>query len=485
MTNDLELENTKDLPAQEPEAEVSSDISPQDDPPVEQEAEEPVLVEPTPEEASYDEADEAEVVETASEESETSEESDEAPAEEEAQEEPETAPVDSEELEAIAAEEQETLEESDEAPADEERQEEPDAATTDIEEPEAIAAEEQETSEESDEAPVEEEAQEEPDAATTDIEEAEDAAAEAEEVPVQLDAPGETEAEGAIVEVVETAPEVVVDPLEGSTIKELRAYAKGTGINLRGARKKADIIAVIRAAESVVEEEPGAVAAEAEEVSDELDSPEDTEVEEAPSDEAEPATDVSEDEAPEAEAEVEVVAEKEDDRNWYVVHCYSGYENKVRHNLEQRIETMGMKDRIFDVVVPTEEEIEVKDGKRKTVERRVFPGYILVEMIMTEESWYVVRNTPGVTGFVGMGNEPTALRPEEVSQIIKRMEAEAPRIKVTYKTGQKVRIIDGPFNDFIGTVDEIDMERAKVRVMVSFFGRETPVELDFLQVEKA
>jgi transcriptional antiterminator NusG len=179
------------------------------------------------------------------------------------------------------------------------------------------------------------------------------------------------------------------------------------------------------------------------------------------------------------------LAEEEDDRSWYVVHCYSGYENKVRHNLEQRIETMGMKDRIFDVVVPTEEEIEVKDGKRKTIERRVFPGYILVQMIMTEESWYVVRNTPGVTGFVGMGNEPTPLRPEEVSQIIKRMEAEAPRIKVTYKIGQKVRIIDGPFNDFIGTVDEIDMERAKVRVMVSFFGRETPVELDFLQVEKA
>lgn len=177
--------------------------------------------------------------------------------------------------------------------------------------------------------------------------------------------------------------------------------------------------------------------------------------------------------------------EEDDGRGWFVVHCYSGYENKVRHNLEQRIETMGMKDRIFDVVVPTEEEIEVKDGKRKTIERRVFPGYILVQMIMTEESWYVVRNTPGVTGFVGMGNEPTALRPEEVSQIIKRMEAEAPRIKVTYKIGQKVRIIDGPFNDFIGTVDEIDMERAKVRVMVSFFGRETPVELDFLQVEKA
>ena len=177
--------------------------------------------------------------------------------------------------------------------------------------------------------------------------------------------------------------------------------------------------------------------------------------------------------------------EGEEGRAWYVVHCYSGYENKVRHNLEQRIETMGMKDKIFDVIVPTEEEIEVKEGKRRTVERRVFPGYILVNMVLSEESWYVVRNTPGVTGFVGMGNQPTPLRPEEVSQIIKRMEAEAPRIKVTFKPGERVRIIDGPFNDFRGTVHEIDMERAKVRVMVNFFGRETPVELDFLQVEKA
>jgi transcriptional antiterminator NusG len=136
------------------------------------------------------------------------------------------------------------------------------------------------------------------------------------------------------------------------------------------------------------------------------------------------------------------------------------------------------------VIVPTEEQIEIKDGKRKVVERRVFPGYILVNMIMDEDSWYVVRNTPGVTGFVGMGNKPTPLRPEEVSQIMKRMEAEAPVVKVSYKPGQKVRIIDGPFNDIVGIVEDIDMERSKVRVLVSFFGRETPVELDFLQVEK-
>jgi transcription termination/antitermination protein NusG len=173
------------------------------------------------------------------------------------------------------------------------------------------------------------------------------------------------------------------------------------------------------------------------------------------------------------------------EKHWYVVHCYSGYEYKVRHAIEQRIESMGMTDRIFDVIVPTEEEIEVKDGKRRTVERRVFPGYILVEMKMDEDSWYVVRNTPGVTGFVGMGNEPTPLRADEVKQIMDRMSDESPKIKVSFKVGQKVRIVDGPFNDFIGEVADIDMNKSKVRVMVNFFGRETPVELDFLEVEKA
>ena len=173
------------------------------------------------------------------------------------------------------------------------------------------------------------------------------------------------------------------------------------------------------------------------------------------------------------------------EKRWYVVHTYSGYENKVKANLEKRVESMDMKDKIFRVLVPMEEEIVNKDGKKKTVMRKVYPGYVLVEMIQTDDSWYVVRNTPGVTGFVGMGNSPTPLRPEEVAQIIKRMEAEAPRIKVTFKPGERVRIVDGPFNDFRGTVSEIDMERAKVRVMVNFFGRETPVELDFLQVEKA
>jgi transcriptional antiterminator NusG len=183
-------------------------------------------------------------------------------------------------------------------------------------------------------------------------------------------------------------------------------------------------------------------------------------------------------------ADDEETAEDDDDRSWYVIHCYSGYENKVKHNLEQRIETMQMQNQIFAVEVPTEDEIEVKEGKRRTIQRRIFPGYILVQMAMNDDSWYVVRNTPGVTGFVGMGNKPTALRTEDVHGIMKRMEAEAPKIKVTFRTGQKVRIIDGPFNDFMGVVDEIDIDKAKVRVMVSFFGRETPVELDFLQVEK-
>ncbi len=169
---------------------------------------------------------------------------------------------------------------------------------------------------------------------------------------------------------------------------------------------------------------------------------------------------------------------------WYVVHCYSGYEKKVCQAIEQRINTMGMRDKIFDVIVPTAEEIEIKDGKRRTVEKRVFPGYILVEMKMDEDSWYVVRNTPGVTGFVGMGNDPTPLRPEEVKQIMQRMSEDSPVIKVNFKVGQKVRIISGPFNDFPGTVAAIDMDKSKVRVMVNFFGRETPVELDFIEVEK-
>jgi len=173
-----------------------------------------------------------------------------------------------------------------------------------------------------------------------------------------------------------------------------------------------------------------------------------------------------------------------DTPQWYVVHCYSGYENKVKHNLEQRIETMGLAGEIVEVVVPTEEEMEVRDGKRRTVEKRVFPGYILVKMKLNEIALQAVRNTPGVTRFVGMGNKPTPLSQQEVNQIMRRMEAEAPKLRVSFRAGQKVRITDGPFADFMGLVDKIDTERAKVTVLVSFFGRETPVELDFLQVER-
>ena len=186
------------------------------------------------------------------------------------------------------------------------------------------------------------------------------------------------------------------------------------------------------------------------------------------------------------DAELEETTEppRPEGTRWYVVHSYAGYEKKVQKNLMHRIESMQMQDKIFQVIVPTEEEVELKDGVRRTTERRIFPGYILVEMVLDDDSWYVVRNTPGVTGFVGSGNKPIPLPEEDVNKIVRRMEAEAPKIKVNFREGQKVRIVEGPFEDFTGTVDEIDFDRARVRVLVNFFGRETPVELDFLQVER-
>ena len=187
---------------------------------------------------------------------------------------------------------------------------------------------------------------------------------------------------------------------------------------------------------------------------------------------------------PESEGEPVPAAPEGPKRAWYVVHCYSGYENKVKKGLEQRINSMGMQSLIFRAVVPTEEEVDIREGKRKVIPRRVFPGYILVEMVMTEESWYVVRNTPGVTGFVSSGDKPQPLREEDVAKILKRMETDQPKVRVTYRPGQAVRIIDGPFADFRGTVEEVNMEKGKVRVLVSMFGRETPLELDLLQVEK-
>jgi transcription termination/antitermination protein NusG len=169
---------------------------------------------------------------------------------------------------------------------------------------------------------------------------------------------------------------------------------------------------------------------------------------------------------------------------WYVIHSYSGMENKVKRNLEHRAESMGMTDRILQVVVPTETEIEIKDGVRREVERRVFPGYILIKMIMDEDSWYVVRNTPGVTSFVGMGNKPSPLSEDEVERIMSRIESDAPRVKVSFNVGERVRITEGPFAEFTGVVDDIDADKGKARVMVSFFNRETPVEVDFLQLQR-
>ncbi len=180
--------------------------------------------------------------------------------------------------------------------------------------------------------------------------------------------------------------------------------------------------------------------------------------------------------------ETSLGSENDENVHWYVIHTYSGYENKVKQNLEHRIESMDMRGSIFHVVVPTEEEIEIKNGQRRTVQKKVFPGYVLVQMKLTDDSWYVVRNTPGVTSFVGMGTKPTPLADDEVKFILKQMEEEAPKVKVNYEIGQTVKITDGPFTDFEGVVDGIDEERGRVRVLVSFFGREAPVELDFLQV---
>ncbi|MFW6075669.1 MAG: transcription termination/antitermination protein NusG [Chloroflexota bacterium] len=174
----------------------------------------------------------------------------------------------------------------------------------------------------------------------------------------------------------------------------------------------------------------------------------------------------------------------EADAKWYVLHTYSGYENKVRQNLMHRIEAMDAEDRVFEIVVPTQEEIEIKSGQRKTVQRKVFPGYVLVKMLMDDDTWSIVRNTPGVTSFVGISNEPLALKEEEVENIIAGMTAEAPKVKVSMAVGDAVRIMDGPFSDFRGVIDEINQEKGKVKVLVSFFGREVPVELDFLQVER-
>ncbi len=171
-------------------------------------------------------------------------------------------------------------------------------------------------------------------------------------------------------------------------------------------------------------------------------------------------------------------------KNWYVIHTYSGYENKVKANLEKRVESMGMQDKIFRVLVPMEEEIEVKDGKQKVIQRKVFPGYVMVEMVVTDDSWYVVRNTPGVTGFVGAGSKPVPLQESETKLILRQMGLEEPKRKIDFAQGQSVKVSSGPFENFAGKVVEINQDKQKLKVLISMFGRETPIELGFDQIEK-
>lgn len=171
-------------------------------------------------------------------------------------------------------------------------------------------------------------------------------------------------------------------------------------------------------------------------------------------------------------------------RRWYVLHTYSGYEENVAENLKQRIESLDMEDKIFEILIPTEKKVKIKNGKRKVMEEKIFPGYILVEMIVTDESWYIVRNTPNVTGFIGTGTIPTPIREEEVANLKKRMGVEDPKFQIDISVGSPVRINEGPFKSMEGKVTAIDEARGKVKVNVNFFGRETPVELDFLQIKK-
>lgn len=190
-------------------------------------------------------------------------------------------------------------------------------------------------------------------------------------------------------------------------------------------------------------------------------------------------------EAPPQEPAEEQPDTPDDGREWYVIHTYSGYENKVQANLEHRIESMDMGDKVFAVVVPTEEQIEIRGGQRRTVRRKLLPAYVLVSMIMGNDSWHVVRNTPGVTSFVGAGSVPSPLPPGEVEAILKPMREKTPQVRISFQVSDRVKIVDGPFTEFLGIVDQVSQEKGKLRVLVSMFGRETPVELDFLQVESA
>lgn len=172
------------------------------------------------------------------------------------------------------------------------------------------------------------------------------------------------------------------------------------------------------------------------------------------------------------------------EKQWFVIHTYSGYENKVKANLEKRVDSMNMGDMIFRVLVPMEDEVQIKEGKKKLTKRKVYPGYVLVEMLMTDASWYVVRNTPGVTGFVGTGSKPIPLEESEAMAILKKMGMDTAKVRIDFEVGQSVRITTGPFENFIGNIEEIYADKGKIKVMVSMFGRETPIELDFSQAEK-
>ncbi len=172
-------------------------------------------------------------------------------------------------------------------------------------------------------------------------------------------------------------------------------------------------------------------------------------------------------------------------RAWYVIHTYSGYEDNVARNMKQRIDSMDMQDHIFDVLVPKEKKIKIKAGKRVTIEERIYPGYVLVDMIVTDASWYVVRNTPNVTGFIGLGTTPTPIDPKEIETLKKRMGVDEPKYKMDVHAGDMVKIVDGPFKNFEGKIEATDEAKGKVKVLVSIFGRDTPVELDFLQVRKS
>lgn len=172
------------------------------------------------------------------------------------------------------------------------------------------------------------------------------------------------------------------------------------------------------------------------------------------------------------------------EKNWYVIHTYSGYEDAVAKNLKQRVESLGMEDKIFNVLVPKEKKIKIKDGKRKTIEEKIYPGYVLVEMVVTDDSWYIVRNTPNVTGFIGVGTTPVPVSAAEIDILKKRTGVETPQFKIEVEEGDLVKIVDGPFKDFDGKVSEIDEEKGKIKVLVNMFGRDTPVELDSLQIKK-